>query len=74
MKLDSQIFEQRMLMFLETDAQSNKYRQIIVNNEQFKTITGLIGKIGETVDGIQQVQIEESEEIYDLPDLRSFNN
>ncbi len=39
----STLYEQRLIVLLETGPQTNKYEQIIMNNEQFKKVTELVG-------------------------------
>lgn len=67
----SHVFEKRILIFIETAPQSNKYKQIIFTAEEFPRITKSIGTPVGMEGDIQVVEIEESNEIYDLPDLRS---
>lgn len=71
------IHEQRLLVFLETNAQSNKYNQIILNQEQFKRVSDAIvneSRAGDDLKpGMEEVEITASEEEYDLPDLQSIN-
>lgn len=74
----TQLYETRMLIFIETGPQTNKYRQVIVNNDQFKAISDIIStkidagkdKLGE----YETMEIELSDEIYPLADLQSFKH
>lgn len=69
--------EQRLLVFLETEAQSGKYNQVLLNAEQFKKVSdAIINEIrtGEDLKpGMEEVEFTTSEEEYDLPDLQSIN-
>lgn len=75
--LQLHINEQRLLVFLETDAQSNKYNQVLLNGEQFKKVSDSIinsARTGEDLKpGMEEVELTTSEEEYDLPDLQSIN-
>ncbi len=64
----------RMLLFLETEPQSNKYRQILLSPEEFKRVAFAYGKLtGKKLsDGLDEVKIEMSDEIFDLPDLQEL--
>lgn len=69
-----ELYEQRLLVFIEIGAQTNKYRQILFNPEEFKKVVMSVGKVvRKDEDGIEEVEIVESEEIYTLPDLQSIN-
>lgn len=69
----NELYSQRLLVFLETEPQSNKYHQIYLDAENFKRLTAtlgtMVGKDGE----IEKVLIEESTQIYNLPDLKEIN-
>jgi len=74
-KLHSEIYSTRLLIFMETEPQSNKYNQIIFTPEQFKEISLKLsnlfpyrGKKG----NLELFEIKESEEEYTLPDLKEF--
>lgn len=77
----SELFSQRCLVFLETEPQSNKYCQVILSQEQFKKVSDAIittfkaeehPELAETElkPGMEIVNIELSEEEYELPDLK----
>ena len=77
----SELFSQRCLVFLETEPQSNKYSQVILSQEQFKKISDAIISTfvpeehpeleeGTLAPGMEIVNIELSEEEYELPDLK----
>lgn len=74
--LESAIYEQRVLVFMETDAQSGKYNQVLLSPEKFKKLSGVISVISKDQtnlkDGIERVVTELSEEEYKLPDLQSI--
>lgn len=58
-----------MLLFLEVNPQSNKYRQVLITPEEFKTISLSLGQITSKNGDDEHVSMDVSEEIYDLPDL-----
>lgn len=69
-----ELYSTRMLCFMETAPQSNRYRQIILNPEEFKRFSFAIGTdTGKKDDAGQDiVELNMSEEIYPLPDLREY--
>ncbi len=71
--IESDIFGTRLLIFIEESPQSNKYRQVFLNEEEFKKVSFSIGDVVSEDDGIETVIYKQSEEIYDLPDLREIN-
>lgn len=71
----NELYKCRVLIFFEDAPQSNKYHQVILNKEQFKKVsfaifqpTGL-----KCLHGHDQVNVEGSDEIYNLPDLKETN-
>lgn len=74
------IHEQRLLVFLETDAQSNKYNQVLLNETQFKKVSDAIinsARTGEDLkEGMEEVELTTSEKEYTLSDenLQSITN
>jgi len=68
------LYGTRLLVFLEDAPQSNQYRQIILNQDQFKNLSNSIGTVVDKEGDDEQVEIEMSEEIYTLPDLYEFTN
>lgn len=66
----SELYVTRLVCFIETEPQSNKYRQVILNSEQFKKVSDAICTIEKDKDekGMELVSFRESEEIYDLPE------
>ncbi len=80
-KLDDEIlsglYEQRLLVFLEVEPQSNKYNQILLGREQFKEVSEAISKTFKAVrdkDGMDRMIIASSVEEYTLPDLQSMDH
>lgn len=71
------IHEQRLLVFLETEAQSNKYNQVLLDEKQFKQVSDAIikeSRVGEDLKpDMEEVRLETSQEEYSLPDLQSIN-
>jgi hypothetical protein len=68
----SELYEQRLLVFLETAPQSNTYNQVILDQKQFKGVGNSIStfiKKGEN--GFDEYNIKLSEDEYKLPDLQS---
>lgn len=67
----SDLYGVRVLIFMETEPQSNKYVQVILSPEMFKNMTETICvKTGNVVrEGVDETKIKTSEEEYTLPDL-----
>lgn len=65
------IYETRLLVFMETDPQSNRYCQVLLNPDEFKKLSLSLGTtIGK--DGDEDiVELKLSEVEYKLPDLQS---
>ncbi len=72
-----ELYIQRMLVFLETEPQSNKYHQVMLNAEQFKKVSDAIivstKPDASLKPGYDMAEIEMSEEEYTLPDLQDIN-
>lgn len=70
-----ELYEQRMLVFIENEPQSNEYEQLIFTQKQYKELTDFISKLygieGITMDGLEVIDMKSSEETYILPDLRN---
>lgn len=69
------LYEQRILVFIEVDPLSNKYRQVILTNAQYKAMGTAVGKnTGKKCNsGRHEVwEIEESDEEYTLADLQPY--
>lgn len=60
----------RLLIFLESEPQSNKYNQVLLSPEQFKEVSLKLGMVVNQEGNDQTVSLETSEELYTLPDLR----
>lgn len=71
----NELYSTRLLIFMETDAQSNEYNQVFVNKNQFKKISDAICLDIKPADafGIQEVEINLSNETYQLPDLQEIH-
>ena len=65
------LYTQRVLVFLETEPQSNIYAQVILNIDQYKKITTNIGRAVKAANknNIEHYHVELSDEHYPLPDL-----
>lgn len=65
----------RVLVFVEIESNTNKYHQIYLTRNQYKDLTSVIGVLTDQKDeyGDSIMQTVESEDIYDLPDLRHVN-
>lgn len=68
-----ELYTQRTLIFIEEEPQSNKYRQVILTPEEFKRVSDNLGRIASEADGIEQIEINLSDEIYTLPDLKDIS-
>lgn len=70
-----ELYGVRLLVFQETEPQSNKYRQVLLDKEQFKKVSfdtsKLTGK--KIMDNIDECTVMLSDEIYTLPDLKEIN-
>jgi len=74
--LNINIHEQRLLVFIETDSQSGKFNQVMLDKKQFKRVSDAIFTKSENQDGVKKGyeigEIRYSEENYILPDLISI--
>lgn len=72
MKIDThELYTIRTLIFIETEPQSNKYHQVLLDQETFKKVTEAMSTI--IKDGeMQEVNLDVSEETYILPDLQDI--
>jgi len=70
-----ELFEVRLLVFLETSPQSNTYKQVLLSAEHFKNVSDAVAGQFIRMDGIyEEVTARLSEDTYPLPDdLRSIN-
>jgi hypothetical protein len=72
-KLDLALSSTRLLVFIESKPLSNKYRQVLLNAEEFKNLSFSLGKVvGKEDENTETVELRFSEEVYDLPDLQEF--
>lgn len=73
MEIKSDIFEHfnydRLLVFLEVSPQSNKYQQVLFTPEEFNRVSQSIGTVVATEGKKQDVELQLSNQIYDLPDV-----
>lgn len=71
--IKSPIYEElnvdRLLVFLETGPQTNKYQQILLNAEEFNRVSQSIGKVTHKVGTMEHIELHLSEQVYELPDL-----
>lgn len=75
MEIDiSDLYVERLLVFLETAPQSNMYRQVVLTPEQFKKVSDAVVTVVEerNAEGMESVMINMSEQTYPLPDLKDF--
>lgn len=69
---NSNLYEQRQLLFIETEPQSNKYRQVLLSPEEFKKVSESFGHLVRTEGSMEVRSISMSDEIHELPDLQSI--
>ncbi len=69
----SELYTIRMLLFMETNPQSNKYRQVLLTRGEYKDVGRCFGKIVPGKGKDQEVIVRESDEIYTLPDLQDVH-
>lgn len=67
-KFEHEIYSTRMLIFIEDEPQSNQYHQLILTEDEFKKTAMTIGRVVKTGE-VETVELQESEELYTLPDL-----
>lgn len=67
------LYENRILIFLEISPQSNKYNQVVLTFEEFKNMTATISKkTGKMLaPTVEEVLIETNKTQFVLPDLPS---
>lgn len=63
------IYGTRLLLFVEIDPQSNTYRQVCLSAEEFKNVSLAFGKVVSREGNKQEIELQMSEETYDLPDF-----
>lgn len=65
-----EMYGTRLLVFLEETPQSNKYRQVLLTKEEFKKMSLSVGEpTGKEEGGNDVVEMQLSDDLYDLPDL-----
>ncbi len=65
-----ELYTTRLLVFIETAPQSNKYRQVMLNPEEFKKMSFSIGHTVEILpNGDQRTEANFSNDTYDIPDV-----
>lgn len=67
----SDLYELRTLVFMETEPQSNQYRQLVLSPGEYADLTSRFGVVRKKRNGIEEIELTLSEETYDLPDLNS---
>jgi len=68
------IYETRMLVFMETEPQTNKYRQVLLNKDMFKKVSDTLASDVLSREGeLEIINMLMSEEEYELPDLQSVD-
>lgn len=70
----TELYSQRVLIFMETEPQSNTYRQVILDAKKFKAMSDTISvETGRKLaENINEIEIELSDEEYVLPDLKEI--
>lgn len=70
------LYEKRLLLFLETEPQSNVYNQVLVNSEQLNRISDNIGVVEKSPEKneLYVFNIDLSRKAYLLPDLPSTDD
>jgi len=73
-----EVYECRILVFMEIEPQSNKYNQVLLSPEKFKVMSDAISKKipkgnRELRPGIELTEVIISDEEYTLPDLQSID-
>lgn len=75
--IKSEIYEElnvdRVLVFLETGPQTNKYQQIYFTGEEFKKMSRTIGTIVKKVGNLEHIALNLSPEVFALPDLEPIH-
>lgn len=71
--LYTELYGIRLLIFMEQEPQSNNYRQVLLNPEQFKTLSLTLGEVVSQVGSKQEVELNFSDETYTLPDLQEIH-
>lgn len=68
------IYGVRLLVFIETNPQTNKYHQVLLNPEEFKRVSFAFGtKRVAGKAGLLRTKIETGNVEYNLPDLQEIH-
>lgn len=68
------LYGTRVLVFMEEEVDTNRYRQVLLTPEEFKRVSDQIGRVTKQFsDGYQEVELSLSEEVYELPDLKQIH-
>lgn len=59
------LYTLRLIVFLEDQPLSNKYRQVLLTPEQFKVVSLSLGKLPQVLDHL-------SSAVYELPDVQQI--
>lgn len=68
-RLEGDIYCSRVLVFLETSPQSNKYKQFLFTEDEFKAVSSSIGTVKGKRGSVETVEVNLSDTDYPLPDL-----
>lgn len=68
------LYVTRVLVFVETEPQSNEYHQLYLNKDEFKRLTASFGKVVGKKGHIETIEMRYSEETYKLPDLQDIHD
>jgi hypothetical protein len=68
-----ELYETRILMFIESGPQSNKYHQLYFTEEEFRILSRAIGRVMSKDGKVEFVQYFMSDKTYPLPDLKQIN-
>jgi transcription-repair coupling factor (superfamily II helicase) len=71
--LEMAMYGIRLLVFIETEPQSNKYHQVILNPKQFRSVSKILGRVISKEGSKEIKEMVISEEIYTLPDLQEID-
>lgn len=68
----SQLYHVRMLIFVEEEPQSNKYRQVILSPEQLRAVSDAIAVNKQAFNNGKQrsIEVQLSDQVFKLPDLQ----
>lgn len=78
MNIQDELNTTRLLFFMETNPQSNKYYQILLTEKQFKQVSDALAGCFEKQEekdlreGYEMFELKISEDEYSLPDLQQI--